>query len=204
MEFFRSIYRVLLVVSALVLLCHRPCLAQRTYSGQYYFDVSGSASVVRDPSLGGAVRFGQYLLSSRWEVGVQGMLKKDGVRYYPVLAEGTYLYRFCSDRSRAVHLYGGIGAHIGLEVSMPEAVKPGTGYGDAGGMGVDLDFSEVDRGGDSSPATVFLYGVQPRLEAEVFLFRRVALVGAVAMPLTFGSAHRVFNMTGTVGLRYNL
>lgn len=182
----------------------REASAQRTSDGQLYFDLSGSASVISNPSLGCSARFGQYMLSSRWEVGVSGMLKRDGDKYFPVFAEASYLLRFCADRSRAVHLYGGIGILAGLEVTPPAELTPDVGVDEGDGSGVDIDFSEMEKVEMGSASTAMIYGVLPRLEAEVFIGRKVALVGAVSMPLTFGSAHGAFNLIGSVGLRFNL
>ncbi|MBQ7826720.1 MAG: conjugal transfer protein TraO [Clostridia bacterium] len=198
-----GLVRLLVLTGLAWALSVMPAWGQRTSNRQLYLDFTASSSVVSDPSLGGGVSFGQYLLASRWDAGVDFLMKRDGKPYYPVYAQASYMFRFCANRSRSAHLYGGVGVLMGAEVSTPEEMTPSTGYTDEE-SGVGVDFSQVEEVQASVAGVAFLYGVQARLEAELFIARKVAIVGAVRMPLTFGSAHSVFNLVGTVGLRFNI
>ena len=90
-----------------------------------------------------------------------------------------------SVRSRAFSLYGGCGAFIGYELYDPAGRLPGnivTGLGDG----------------------AFIYGIDPGIEAEVFLSRRLAFTAGCTMPLTFGSVSRWLRINATAGLRLNI
>lgn len=177
--------------------------AQRTADKQYYLDVHGSSSLLKSASLGGTVAFGQYFLSSRWEVAVEGMMKRGKAEYWPVYVQGTYMKRFCANRSRSVNLYGGVGALMGIEVGLPEIVSDTPGY-TQNNSGINIDFSEVEAAEAATSAVSFLYGVHAKLETEMFLFKKVALVGSVSMPITVGSPNKVFHLLGGIGLRFNI
>lgn len=196
---------ILLAFLSIVFTCiSSDAYAQRTARGQYYVDAVGAASITATPSLGGSVQAGQYLLSSRWEAGVDLLVKRDGTFYVPVYANASYLFRLCTNSTRAISLYAGLGALMGAEITQPEAVSSDTGYGDAGGNGLDINFEEVQDAEQAPSNVAFIYGLQPKVEAELFFLKRVALVASLKMPLTFGSAHQAFNLTGNVGLRFNL
>lgn len=183
--------------------------AQRTARGQYFLDVNSGFSLLHDPSLGFGVSAGQYLLTSRWEAGVDMQIKrnygfKNGVQnYYPMFAHASYMFRLCSDRTRAINLYAGLGALLGAEVLGPEPVDPLFGYGNAGGSGVDVDFGQIEDAKNADPTIAFIYGFQPKFEAELFILKRVALTASLRMPFVFGSEYGFFNLTGNAGLRFN-
>jgi hypothetical protein len=95
------------------------------------------------------------------------------------------MHRIASVRSRAFSLYGGGGAFIGYELYDPASRLPAnisTGLGDG----------------------AFIYGIDPGIEAEVFISRRVALTAGCTMPLTFGSVTRWIRMNATAGIRLNI
>lgn len=195
---------VLLTVFAVYSFASVSAHAQRTSSGQLYLDFTASSSIISlDPSLGGGAAIGRYNLSSRWDAGIEFLMKRDGTPYYPVYAQASYLSRFCANRSRSAQLYGGVGVLAGAEISVPESVTPSTGYQDQED-GIGVDFSQVEQMSSATAQAAFIYGVIARLEVEFFIAKTVAVVGGVRMPLTFGSTHRVVNLVGNVGLRINL
>ena len=102
-----------------------------------------------------------------------------------IRAGGSYMHRIASVRSRAFSLYGGGGAFIGYELYDPASRLPAnisTGLGDG----------------------AFIYGIDPGIEAEVFISRRVALTAGCTMPLTFGSVTRWIRVNATAGIRLNI
>lgn len=178
--------------------------AQRTANGQYFVDVSAASSILSTPSLGGSISGGSYLLSARWDAGVEMLVKKDKTLYYPTYASASLLFRLCSNSTRAISLYLGLGGLMGAEITTPEAPTSDVGYGNAGGSGVDINFDEVYEAEQAPSNIAFIYGFQPKLEAELFIFKKAALIASVKAPLTFGSAHQVLNVTGNIGFRFNL
>lgn len=195
---------VIVIAFVVSLLASFSADAQRTSTDQLYLDFTASSSIISsDPSLGGSISIGKYNLSSRWDAGVESFMKRDGTPYFPVYAQASYLLRFCANRSRSAQLYGGLGALAGAELSVPASLTPSTGYQD-NENGIGVDFSQVEQVKSGTMTAAFIYGFSLRLEAEFFIARQVALVGSLRMPLTFGSAHKVFNLIGNAGIRINL
>jgi hypothetical protein len=84
-----------------------------------------------------------------------------------------------------LNLYAGGNAFIGYEVydpwdRLPANINTGLGTG------------------------AFIYGVRPRLEAEVFITKRLAIVISGSAPLTFGSVSSWLRGDAGVGLRVNI
>jgi hypothetical protein len=137
------------------------------------------------------VSYGRYLLDAYWKAsasvvprGVQ-LSTGDRMDLLGIRAGADYMHRIATVRSRAFSLYGGCGAFIGYELYDPAGRLPGnivTGLGDG----------------------AFIYGIDPGIEAEVFLSRRLAFTAGCTMPLTFGSVSRWLRINATAGLRLNI
>ena len=201
---FNELKKPLLLAVLLFICVNSDVFAQRTANRQYHVDINTTASILATPSLGGSIMGGQYLLSSRWEAGLELLVKRNKTLYYPTYISASYLFRLCSNSTRSINLYAGLGGLLGAEITTPEPPAADTGYGNAGGSGVDINFDEVYEAEQATSELAFIYGFQPKIEAEVFILRRMALVASIKAPLTFGSAHQILNVTGNIGLRFNL
>lgn len=173
----------------LVLLCVPAFAAfgQRTMKGQYFVDVSGGWIPTA------TVGTGMYTLSGYWCAGIDGLLMRRKLAsggavldtrldVYHLRARGGYMYRFVGSRSRAVSLYGGGEAWVGLESVDPFRALP--------------DDIVISIEGNS-----FVVGVTPRLEAEFYVGRNVALTLGGRLPLAFLSRMRLLTAQGTAGVR---
>lgn len=180
--------RFVVLVLALLLVPASGVFAQRTMKGQIFIDASGGWKP------GATIGAGGYLIPGYWCAGVEGMLLSRRLAQagsvmtgrldvYHAGAHGGFMYRFVGTRSRAVNLYGGGEAWLGLE-----SVDP------FGRLPEDVVLSIAD-------GTTFVFGVTPRLEAEFFLGRRVALTLGGRLPLTFMSRMGILSYQGTAGIR---
>ena len=94
--------------------------AQRTSRGEREITLSGGSTLSH---WGGELSWGQYLLSSYWMAGaafhnrVERDIPSGEMVFFPRLeARGGYLWRLLSSYNRAVSLYGGADAFIGVEL----------------------------------------------------------------------------------------
>lgn len=165
--------------------------AQRTMRDQNLLTVQMQTPCTGARHFGGSLTWGRYMLDAYWRTSVsvvpRGVALSTGhdMDVLGVRAGGAYMHRLASVRSRAFSLYGGCGAFIGYELYDPAGRLPGnivTGLGDG----------------------AFIYGIDPGIEAEVFLSRRLAFTAGCTMPLTFGSVSRWLRINATAGLRLNI
>lgn len=161
---------------------------QRTMKGQIFAEMAGCWTP------GATLGAGGYTISGYWCAGAEGLLMRrslamggeamaEHLDIYHLKARGGYMYRFVGTRSRAVNLYGGGEAWVGLETLDPFHTMPD-----------DIVLS-IDDGNS------FVFGVTPRLEAEFFLGNHFAIVLGGRVPVAFLSRLRMFNYQGTVGFR---
>lgn len=185
--------KILFLVAVLTVV---PCslFAQRTMKGQYEIQAEGLYTL---SSGGVSVTFGQYLINSYWDCGINATNRKksitDGYDTYRMdfshlEAFGDFMYRLVGTRDRRVSLYGGGGIFLGYEAydtfnKLPE--------------NIDLESVKMDKG-------AFLYGVHARLEMEAFISSRLAVTVAARTPWNFSSPCRKFCVEVGAGLRYNL
>ena len=167
------------------------CKAQRTMIDRNLLtaEYAMQFSSVRD--FGINLSWGRYLLDGFWEVSVSGistgmpLSTGDRMKLFTIRTEGGYLHRIASTRSRGLNLYAGGTAFIGYEVydpwsTLPQNVNTGLGSG------------------------AFIYGIRPRLEAEIFISKRIAIIICGSAPLTFGSVSSWLRGDAGVGLRVNI
>ena len=165
--------------------------AQRTMRDQDLLTAQTQTPCTAARYFGGSVSWGRYTLDAFWKASAsvvpRGVQLSTGhtMDLVSLRAGAAYMHRLASVRSRVFSLYGGGGAFIGYELYDPASRLPGnisTGLGDG----------------------AFIYGIDPGIEAEVFLGRRLAFTAGCTMPLTFGSATRWIRVNATAGLRLNI
>lgn len=182
------------VASALVfislLLPHR-ANAQRTMAYQDLLTFSIVTPVDSRPSAGGCAGYGRYTLDGRWEC-IAGCVTReyplssgDVLQIMTMRAEGSYMHRLASTRSRCIGLYAGGGAFLGYELNDPFGRIP----------------PSIDTG---LPEGAFVYGFSLGAEAEVFLARKIALVVSAGAPFTFSSAAHWLRVEAGIGVRIDL
>lgn len=183
-------WKVAAVAAAFLLAC-APLRAQRTMAGEVFFDLQGQYPC------GGTLSVGRYVLPGYWDVTLELMrmlepLRVDGavgdamLESWQAKAGGGLMLRFLSTRSRGLNLYAGASAWLGIEDLDPRRLLP-----------ADLVLApEAGR--------MFVFGATPRLEAELFLGSRVALVVGGRLPVAVLSRIRYLTAEGTVGLRFVL
>ena len=182
--------RLLAVVLTAFCFCHMG-YAQRTMRDQNLLTASMQTPCTGIKDFGASVSYGRYTLDAFWKASAsvvpRGVQLSTGhtMDLISLRAGAAYMHRLASVRSRVFSLYGGGGAFIGYELYDPASRLPGnisTGLGDG----------------------AFIYGIDPGIEAEVFLSRRLAFTAGCTMPLTFGSATRWIRVNATAGLRLNI
>ena len=165
--------------------------AQRTMRDQNLLTVQMQTPCTGARYFGGNLSWGRYMLDAYWRTSASvvprgvGLSTGHTMDVVSIRAGGSYMHRIASVRSRAFSLYGGGGAFIGYELYDPASRLPAnisTGLGDG----------------------AFIYGIDPGIEAEVFISRRVALTAGCTMPMTFGSVSRWLRINATAGIRINI
>lgn len=170
--------------------------AQRTMDGQFFLGAEG-----RWP-LGAAIGTGQYIPWGYWHAGVTAdrisrafMEGNDGERvsleFYQPMAEGGIMPRIISTRSRILNIYAGASLMVGVEYFDPFKKLPD-------------NVVVILPSGDDVAYRKFIFGACPRVEMEVYMGPRVALVAAARAPLTFGSQMGWAHVTAALGLRINM
>lgn len=184
----------LLIVSLLALSACFSAQAQRTAKGTNLASVD---AIYTFSSVGADVAFGIYTLDGYFLAGLNAARRyttasglgdtKYDVPYWHLVAEGAYLWRLFGTRRRTFTVNAGAGAFLGFETIDPfESV---------------VDAS--DGGRLSKRGSAFLYGLQARLQCEVFAFRNIALVPGLRVPVNFNSRVDYFPYEVSLGLRYN-
>ncbi len=186
--------RYVMAVAVLLALgaCHE-ALAQRTMPGQAFVDAGG-----RWP-LGAYVGAGGYSIPGYWSAGLGASRQTERLSYAdagegrPASLEswragllGGYMFRLVATRSRGASLYAGARGYVAIERIDPFGRLPQD-------ILLDLDAKGA-----------FVFGVAPRLEAEVYLAGPVALYVAGDVPVTFLSQIRTFSARAQMGLRIAL
>lgn len=201
---FSGLLRAVFFASFLVMTF--PMSAQRTATGQYYVGAEAGTCVMGDRGFAMDVQFGQYLLKSKWDVGINYMYRVYDVGYNQFLARGTWQYRLISTRSRVFNFYGGAGVHMGYEYIPPRMVTEVPEVGSGSGS-VSVDISQQTSNGEQKK---FLYGMHVGAEAEWFIVRKMALVLGLRLPLVFNSYYGAYGLTMNpafnicVGVRFNI
>ena len=182
-------------ISAFVLLlfsCNTDASAQRTMEGQLFVSAEGHISALNLANAGGGLNMGQYLLNGLWSCSINSSFNTIGIGsghkldYVDFYAQGGYMYRIISNRSRSLNFYGGGGAFIGYEVYDPMKRVP------------SHLATNLPEGG------TFIYGIEPRIEFEAFIARKVAFTLGFSTPINFSSSLTKVRPKGTLGIRLNL
>ncbi len=196
-------HRLALIAAALLLTTvSLPAGAQRTMRSQWYATVLGTATL--SPSAGShpgfGIEAGRYTVSGRWAGGIRCIVPaRNAAGSFTV--SGAWLYRIAATRSRSLSLYGGAGAFLGIDFDDAiGAVKEVISDDTASGSSSSWTKEEAEA---ASPHSGFTYGVEPSLEAELFITRKVALVGAVSLPVRLATRQETLSLRGSAGIRIN-
>lgn len=174
------LHRLLICILCITLLSSLTANAQRTAYGERMLSLSVHYSQLNSSSIGAEVSYGQYLLSGYWFVALNftNRIEKDtdsqdNVHYPRLQGYGGYMHRIWGSRERDINFYGGGDVFIGAEFfdlfkTLTEPTK-----------------NSLYESGITDYR--FLYGLSPRIEAEYFPFKYIALTARIRMPLCFNS-----------------
>ena len=189
-----GIYRLAGAVISLALLLAplTEASGQRTVPGQWLGDAGLSVPLAPgSPASGAWVRAGRYLAGSYWSAGARlAPVSPDG-EAGSLLLSGGMMWRLAATRDRLLGLYAGGDVFVGADYT--------SGLGAAVGDMVAED-------GEPAPedtGTRLTYGVEPRIEAEVFPVRRVGLVAGTAAQARARSMRPALAAMIYVGIRVN-
>ena len=193
---FREHGLLLLAVLLATLSFSEQARAQRTMDGQFFLGVEGHWP------LGAAIGTGQYIRWGYWHAGVTADRisrafisgiegEKVSLEFYQPMAEGGLMPRILSTRNRGLNVYTGASLMVGIEYFDPFKRLP------------DNVVVILPSGADVSYRK-FIFGLCPRVEMELYMGPRVALVAAARAPLTFGSQMGWAHVTAALGLRVNM
>lgn len=160
--------------------------AQRTTGGQGMISIEGGYPHAA------CFSFGSYLPSSMWEAGAALQWRKaildngDSQPYLPSYAFGNWMYRLAGTRSRAFNIYAGAGVFLGWEFLSGVKTLP------------------VSETGDDSASGTFLYGINAKVQAEIFLAKSFAVILSGNAPVNFSSKYNWIQPCGCFGFRINL
>lgn len=180
------------MVALLALVWNASASAQRTMPGQMFISGQVSYQFGATPKVGPDAGIGMYLLSSLWDAGVSAVPLRsetaDGVAIpsWDIHLYGDWMYRLTGTRTRALNIYGGAGVFAGYEMYDPKRLIPedvGTGLPEGG---------------------IFIYGIQPKLQVELFLTRTFSLVVTGSLPVNFSSELGRFRPRVSGGVRLTL
>ena len=165
---------------------------QRTVPGQWLGDAGVSVPLAPgSPASGAWVRAGRYLAGSYWSAGARlTPVSPDGEGGSLLLSCGM-MWRLAATRDRLLGLYAGGDVFVGADYT--------AGLGAAVGNVVSEDGNDASE--DSG--TGLTYGVEPRVEAEVFPFRRVGIVVGTAAQARMRSMRPALAAMINVGIRVN-
>ena len=182
-----------LLLTAGLLLVSLLSVAQRTSSGEHQIAFTAGTTFSH---YGGEVLYGRYLLRGYWfgGLGFHNRIEIDAPSgekvFFPRLqGRGGYMHRLLSTYSRALSLYGGGDAFIGVEMLDLYRTLSGATLRSFHNSGFH-DYR-------------FIYGVAPRLELELFLSPSFAVLAEGRVPLCFGSPFPVLGWELSAGARVN-
>lgn len=165
--------------------------AQRTMNGQSMVCLEAATSLLRLRDAGAEICYGQYLLGGYWYAGGGAMWHRvvttgrSPMSFIDMCASGGYMHRIFCTRSRNLCLYAGGGAFLGYEIYDPKGDLP----------------TSISTG---LPSGTFLYGITPRIEVELFMTGKLALITGCAAAINFSSPITKARPRITLGLRANI
>lgn len=178
---------------ALLLAPFTEACCQRTVPGQWLGDAGLAVTVAPgSPAAGAGARVGRYLGGSYWSAGALSLPVSPDGEAGSLILTGGMMWRLAATRDRRLGLYAGGDLLVGADYT--------SGLGAAVGDMVAED-------GDPAPedtGTRLTYGVEPRIEAEVFPFRRVGLVAGTAAQVRARSMRSALAAMIYVGIRVNI
>lgn len=177
----------------LILVAALSASGQRTSKGQFYVGADWGTTVY--PKLMSyhviGVEAGQYLLFGRWEAGVQ-YSSRDAYGIVSVLARAGGMYRFCASRNRVVNFYGGGDLIMGADFCSEQISV------------LIPDDDGTSKTEVKEAKTGFVWGLNPKLELEVFPFTRMAFYLGASFPVKFSTQQKAFSIVPYAGIRVNL
>lgn len=175
--------------------------AQRTMNMQSFASVSYVNGIYPVGTLGlhgfeGG--YGMYLIDSYWEAGVRVNPLFRLVTVGSASVYGGYMYRLASTRSHVFNLYGGGRFFVGMDFTIGS--NP---FDDIIIGGESTSSTQVSVIDTSEAATKLMLGVEPRIEMEVFLLKKLAFVFSAGFPVKFMTQQDVASGRASAGLRLN-
>lgn len=200
---------VLTLVAILLTATSQEAGAQRTVRGQFF----GTANVFKPLTppdetriWGGEAFVGQYMLNAYWQGGVQFFPKGNPTGLGCFTFAGGYMLRAAETRSRMFNLYLGGNAILGADFGSNPLVSiiddDDSSSDPMSGSGIVDSFGE-DPAVAPEAKTAVVWGIEPRMEMEVFFMRKAAFVIGVAAPLKFKSQTSHVSARGHAGIRVN-
>ena len=190
---------VLLFMVALMLVPHA-ARAQRTMRGQWY--AGAVATCTLSPKAGShpgfGIEAGRYTMTARWSASIRGIVPA-GDEVGSLSAAGAWMYRAVATSNRALNIYCGGGAFLGIDFDeVNDAVKEVLSDG---GTASSATWTQGDDGTVSHSA--FTYGLEPAAELELFITRKAALVAGVSIPVRFLTRQETLSLRASAGIRIN-
>ena len=194
----RAIF-ILLIAVALMLLPDG-ARAQRTMRGQWHAGAAATSTL--SPKAGSHAGFGieagRYTMTARWSASIRGIIPTGG-GFGSLTAAGAWMYRAAATPNRALNLYCGGGAFLGVD------------FDEVNGAVREV----ISDGGTDSPATwsqgedgsvrhsSFTYGLEPAAELELFITRKAALVAVASLPIRLLTRQETLSLRASAGIRIN-
>ena len=174
--------------------------AQRTVRGQSLVSAAFMQTVSPPGATsvqGGEVLYGRYLPNSYWQAGAQYMPATGDGGIGCFTFAGGMMWRLAESRSRVFSLYLGGNALFGAD------------FGDISKAVTDIVAEESSDsitsapgdGDDEGVKTAFVYGIEPRVEVELYLFRKAALVLGVQIPIKMLTQQNNLSLRLSAGIR---
>ena len=174
--------------------------AQRTMRGQWYADASATCTL--SPKAGShpgvGIEAGRYTMTARWSAFIKGIVPAGG-EFGSLTAGGAWLYRVAATPNRALSLYCGGNAFLGVDFDeVNSAVKEVISDN-------STDSSATWTQGESGTTShsAFTYGIEPAAELELFFTRKTALVAGFTVPIRLLTRQETHSLRATAGIRIN-
>jgi len=174
--------------------------AQRTMRGQWYAGAAATATL--SPKAGShpgfGIEAGRYTMTARWSCSIRGIIPTGG-EFGSLTAAGAWMYRAVATSNRALNLYCGGGAFLGVDFdevngAVREVISDG-------GTDSSATWSQGDEG--SARHSSFTYGLEPAAELELFITRKAALVAVASLPIRLLTRQETLSLRASAGIRIN-
>lgn len=197
-----GITRAILVhlTAAALMLLPLGARAQRTMRGQWYAGAAATSTL--SPKAGSypgfGIEAGRYTMTARWSASIRGIVPA-GSDFGSLTASGAWMYRAAATSNRALNLYCGGGAFLGVDFdevngAVREVISDG-------GTDSSATWSQGDDG--SVRHSSFTYGLEPTAELELFITRKAALVAVASLPIRLLTRQETLSLRASAGVRIN-